>query len=79
MFNFVLYGLKLAVDDFSNYHVDSIDPSVYKSLCLDYFGYFLPLQNSASMIQPQLTFNVLSSIPNQKQYTRTRFVEKYLL
>uniref|UniRef100_A0A2S2QZU4 Sphingomyelin phosphodiesterase 4 n=1 Tax=Sipha flava TaxID=143950 RepID=A0A2S2QZU4_9HEMI len=71
MFNFALYGLKLAVDDFSNYHVDLHETSVYKSLCLDYFGYFLPLQNFASMIQPQLTFNVLSSVPNQKQYTRT--------
>jgi hypothetical protein len=79
MFNFALYGLKLAVDDFSNYHVDLHETSVYKSLCLDYFGYFLPLQNFASMIQPQLTFNVLSSVPNQKQYTRTRYVKIYLL
>lgn len=75
MFNFALYGLKLAGDDFSNYNADSNDPSVYKSLCLDYLYYFLPLQHSASMILPQLTFNVLSSTPNEKQYTRTGSVK----
>lgn len=79
MLNFALYGLKLATDDFSNYNADSNDPSVYKSLCLDYLGYFLPLQNSASMILPQLKCNVLSLTPNQKPYSRTRFVKNIVI
>lgn len=76
MFHFVLYGLKLTSDDFSNVNIDPNEQSVYRLLCLDYLNYFLPLDNSASMVLPQLPFNVLSTltIPNQKQYTSPRYV-----
>lgn len=72
MFHFVIYGLKLTSDEISNGYVDSNRVSVYKLLCLDYLKFFLPLDNSASLILPQIQFNVLSPIP--KQNTTTRYV-----
>jgi len=74
MFHFAIYGLKLTSDDISNSNYDSNQVSVYKLLCLEYLKYFLPLDNSASMILPQIQFNVLSPIPNLKQNTSTRYV-----
>ncbi|XP_001945260.2 sphingomyelin phosphodiesterase 4 [Acyrthosiphon pisum] len=71
MFHFAIYGLKLTSDDISNGNYDSNQLSVYKLLCLEYLKFFLPLDNSASMILPQIQFNVLSPIPNQKQNTST--------
>jgi len=78
MFHFVIYGLKLTSDDISNGNNDSNQLSVYKLLCLDYLKFFLPLDNSASMILPQIQFNVLSPIPNQKQNTTTRYVQNII-
>jgi len=75
MFHFVIYGLKMTSDDIYNDNVDSNEQSVYKLLCLEYFKFFLPLDSSASMILPQLQFNVLSPIPNKKQCTNTRYVK----
>ncbi|KAL4136038.1 hypothetical protein QTP88_007609 [Uroleucon formosanum] len=69
MFHFATYGLKLTSDEISNGNYDSNQLSVYKLLCLEYLKFFLPLDNSASMILPQIQFNVLSPIPNQKQNT----------
>lgn len=76
MFNFVLYGLKLTSDDILNVNIDPNEQSIYRLLCLEYLNYFLPLDNSASMVLPQLSFNVLSTltIPNQKQCTSPRYV-----
>lgn len=74
MFNFGLYGLKLAADDILDFGVQSSEQPVYRLLCIDYLKFFLPLDNSASMILPQLQFNVLSSIPNQKLCTNPRYV-----
>jgi len=74
MFHFAIYGLKLTSDDISNGNYDSNQLSVYKLLCLEYLKFFLPLDNSASMILPQIQFNVLSPIPNQKQNISARYV-----
>ncbi|XP_026817917.1 sphingomyelin phosphodiesterase 4-like [Rhopalosiphum maidis] len=71
MFNFAIYGLKLTFDDIYNENNDSNEQSVYKLLCIEYLKFFLPLDNSASMILPQIQFNVLSPISNQKQNTTT--------
>lgn len=48
------------------------ESSVYKLLCLDYLNFFLPLENSASMILPQLNFSVISTISIQKPRTSSR-------
>ncbi|XP_025191971.1 sphingomyelin phosphodiesterase 4 [Melanaphis sacchari] len=71
MFHFAIYGLKLTSDDIYNENNNSNEQSVYKLLCLEYLKFFLPLDNSASMILPQIQFNVLSPIPNQKKNTNT--------
>jgi len=72
MFHFSIYGLKLTSDDISSGNYDSNQLSVYKLLCLEYLKFFLPLDNSASMILPQIQINVLSPIPNQKQNISTK-------
>jgi len=74
MFHFAIYGLKLTSDEIFNDNYDANEQSVYKLLCLEYLKFFLPLDNSASMILPQIQFNVLSPIPNQSQNTSTRYV-----
>lgn len=81
MFHFVLYGLKLTSDDISNANINPSEQSVYRLLCLDYLNYFLPLDNSASMVLPQLSFNVLSTItiPNQKQCIIPRYVKNNII
>lgn len=71
MFHFAIYGLKLTSDEIFNDNYDANEQSVYKLLCLEYLKFFLPLDNSASMILPQIQFNVLSPIPNQNQNTST--------
>lgn len=78
MFHFAIYGLKLTLDDISTGNIGSNEQSVYKLLCLEYLKFFLPLDNSASMILPQLQFNVLSPIPNQKQYTNKKYNKKLI-
>lgn len=67
MFHFALFGLKLTSDD-TDFTSGLNEQSVYKLLCMDYLNFFLPLNNSASMILPQLQFKILSTIPGQKQY-----------
>lgn len=74
MFHFAIYALKLTSDEIFNDNYDANEQSVYKLLCLEYLKFFLPLDNSASMILPQIQFNVLSPIPNQNQSTSTRYV-----
>lgn len=60
-------------DDITNLNIDPNQQSVYRCLCLDYLNYFLPFDNPASMIPPQFPFKVLSSIPNQKQSSTSRY------
>lgn len=70
MFHFVLYGLKLSSDDIININDNPNEQSVYVLLCLEYFRSFL----SSTFTIPQLQFNVLSTISNQKQYRSARSV-----
>lgn len=72
MFHIAIYGLKLTSDYTTSSDFDNGERSVYKLLCIDYLQYFLPLENSASMILPQLQLNVVSTIQNQKQSASPR-------
>lgn len=75
MFHFAVYGLKLTSDDITSSDFNNDEQSVYKLLCIDYLNFFLPLDNSASMILPQMQLNVVSTIQDQKQYTSPRLVK----
>lgn len=69
MFHFVLFGLKLTSNDILDFNNHSNEQSVYKLLFINYLKHFLPLDNSASLILPQLQLKVLSTFSNQKQLT----------
>ncbi|XP_050527603.1 sphingomyelin phosphodiesterase 4 [Daktulosphaira vitifoliae] len=69
MFHFTVYGLKLISLDSINNVIDSNEQSLYRYLCLEYLNFFLPLENSAAMVPPQLQYNVLSSMQSQKPFS----------
>lgn len=74
MFHFVLFGLKLTSNDILDFNNHSNEQSVYRLLFINYIKYFLPLDNAASLILPQLQLKVLSTFSNQKQFTSPSWV-----
>ncbi|XP_050439212.1 sphingomyelin phosphodiesterase 4 [Adelges cooleyi] len=78
MFHFAVYGLKLVKNDNLSTDIDPSIESLYRYLCLEYLNCFLPLENSAAMVPPQIQFNVLSTMQQQKPYSSTNKTSSFI-